>query len=166
MTSHGSDGPLQGGEPDLELNRRSHQTYSRRVTGAAILVCCFLFLGGIWISGIELENLIWTAGLFDPRENICLKTAWMNTTQGQADRVQLCTEWIDHSDMNGETHKLSVEELEIIKGGDGKVRAHLKRGINFRLVGVTSYLLIIIAGGLFVQRVLIGRYKKQMGLKS
>jgi hypothetical protein len=151
-------------EEDLEGRRRRHRSYSLRITALIMAVSCLAFLAGIRFSGVELENLVWSSEVFDPKTNICLRTAWLNTTQGQNDQVQLCTEWIDHSDMSGETHTLPVDEMDIIRGVDGRIRTQLKRGINYRLVAVTAYLLIIVLGGLYVQRHLIRKYQKQMGL--
>jgi hypothetical protein len=151
-------------DEDLERRRRKHRVYKLRITAVLMVLSCLVFLAGLRFSGVELQNLVWTSEVFDPEKNICLRTAWLNTTQGRADRVQLCTEWIDHSDMSGETHTLPVKEVDIIRGGDGRIRTQFKRGINYRLVAVMSYLLVIIIGALFLQRSLIRRDQKQMGL--
>jgi len=102
--------------------------------------------------------------MFNPKEHVCLKTVWVSTTQGTADRVQLCTEWIDLSDLSGQTHRMAIENLEVLKGQDGKIHTHLQRGINYRLVMVVGFLTLIILAGRIAQHFLITRHKQRMGL--
>jgi len=153
---------------DKELHRKTveHRIYHHRVKGVTILICSLIFLGGLWISGLDLEDLVWRAGMFNPKEHVCLKTVWVSTTQGTADRVQLCTEWIDLSDLSGQTHRMAIENLEVLKGQDGKIHTHLQRGINYRLVMVVGFLTLIILAGRIAQHFLITRHKQRMGLTS
>ena len=160
----------QAGErpsPDeKELHRKTveHRIYRHRVIGVTIVLCSLIFLGGLWAIGPDLEDLVWRAGMFNPKEHICLRSAWFPTTQGEASRVQLCSEWIDLSDLSGRTHTVATEKLDIVKGGDGKIRTRLQRGVNYRLVTAVGFLVLIILAGRFTQRLLIERHKQRMGL--
>ena len=159
-----SDRRLESDLFDPGRGREKHRIYRNRVTSVIILLCSGVFLGGLRISDVDLDGLIWRAGIFDPTEHICLRSDWVNTTQGKADRVRFCIEWIDLSDQTGETHKVVLEQLEVIKGADGKIRTHLNRGINYRLVIVSVFLVMIILGGVWVQRFLIHRHRRHMEL--
>ena len=149
-----------------ELARRmmEHRIYRHRVTGITIVLCSLVFLGGLWASGLDLEDLVWRAGMFDPKQHICLKTKWFPTTRGEAGRVELCNEWIDLSDQSGRIHMLMAEDLEVVKGQDGIVRTRLQRGINYPLVSTAGFLMLIIGVGRFAQHYLIGKHRRQMGL--
>ncbi len=155
---------LSASVDERDRNKQKHRAYRYRITGLIILLCSFLFLMGIWTSGVDLDDLVWRAGMFDPEQHICLRVSWVNTTKGEADRIRLCTEWIDLSDLSGRTHMIALEDLEVVKGSDGRIRTHLQRGINLRLVTVTGYLLIIILGGRWIQSFLIHRHQRDMGL--
>lgn len=149
---------------EFDRKKREHRIYRHRVTGVIILACSLFFLSGLWISHVDLDSLVWREGMFNSKRHICLRMDWLNTTQGQADRVRLCTEWIDLSDLSGETHRVVLKRLEVIKGSDGQIRAYLRRGINFQLVAVSVFLVFIIVGGRWAQQLLIHRHKRQMGL--
>jgi hypothetical protein len=151
-------------QDELDRKKRKHSIYRYRVTGIIILISSFLFLGGIWLSGVNLEGLVWHAGMFDPERHVCLRTNWVNTTKGETDRVRLCTEWIDLTDQSGQTHVMVLENLEVIKGSDGTIRTHLQRGVNFKLLTVSAYLLIILLVGRWIQGFVIYRHKRQIGL--
>lgn len=140
--------------------------YGQRVTVIIILVCCLLFLGGIWVTEIDLGRMIEGDKLFDAKQDICVRTVTLPVRAGQGGRIKLCVEWIDQSDMSGRTRELSLERIELVEGSDGKVRARVKSRMNLNLLGVTGFLIAIILGGRAVQRYLIKRFEKQLGLTS
>jgi hypothetical protein len=148
-----------------ELTRKTmeHRIYRHRVTGIIIVACSLTFLGGLWASGLNLEDLVWRAGMFDPSRHVCLKSKWFPTTRGDAGRVELCNEWIDLSDLSGRIHTLMADNLEVVKGPDGVIRTRLQRGVNYRLVAVAGFLMVIILIGRFVQHYFIKRHMRQMG---
>jgi hypothetical protein len=113
---------------------------------------------------VDLDGLVWRAGMFDPEQHVCLRTSWVNTTKGEDDQINLCTEWIDLADQSGQTHVMVLENLEVMKGSDGMIHTYLRRGVNYRLVTVSGYLLIIILVGRWIQGFLIQRHKRQTGL--
>jgi hypothetical protein len=147
---------------DLRRKNIEHRIYRHRVTGITIVICSSIFLGGLWATGINMEDLVWKEGMFNSKQHICLKSQWYSTSQGEKDRVELCSEWIDLSDLSGEIHTLAIENLEIIKGNDGKIRARLQRGINYRLVGVGGFLLLIILLGALAQHYFISKHLKHL----
>ena len=153
----GSDGRLQE-------SAVLHRVYGHRITVVVIFACSIIFLGGIWFSGIDLDKRIQSPEMFDPNHGDCLRTVWVDVDGNNENRARLCTEWIDRSDMSGKTHALEVEDVELVQGADGQIHTHLKRGINYRLVTLTVYLLLIVAGGRWVQRYLIERHIRQLGL--
>ena len=148
----------------LQKSDVQHRVYGHRITVMVIFACSIIFLGGIWLSGIDLDKKIQSSEMFDPDQGDCLRTVWVDVDGNNGNRAQMCTEWIDRSDMSGKTHTLAVEEVELVQGLDGQIHAQLKRGINYRLVTLTVYLLLIVAGGRWVQRHLIKRHIRQLGL--
>ena len=69
------------------------------------------------------------------------------------------------ADQSGSTQVMALEKLEIFMDSDGKIRAHLKQGINYGLLTAFVYLIVIIIGGRMAQDFLFHRHKRQMGLQ-
>lgn len=151
-------------EDEQKEKRQRHQIYRYRVTWGIIIACCGVFIGGIWISGIQIYDPRGRS-LFDTEKHICVQESWLSTTRGEKARIKFCTEWIDMADQSGVTQVMALEKLEIFMDSDGKIRAHLKQGINYGLVTAFVYLIVIIIGGRKAQDFLFHRHRRQMGLQ-
>jgi len=139
--------------------------YARRVTWVLVFTGGLLFIGGLRLVGLDLDELESRGKYFRPDRHICLKTAWLETTAGDKDRAQFCTEWIDPNDTSGNTHELIVSDLEIVKDKDGKIHAHHKRMINYALIGTVLFLAALIVAGKRMQNYLIQKRRVRLGLE-
>ena len=156
---------LSQSEDEQNEKKRKHRTYQHRVTWVIIIVCCGLFLGGISVSGIRIDDFLGKSRLFDPAKHVCVQESWLETTSGEKTKVKFCIEWIDMTDPSGRTHVMPVEKLEIFMGPDGNIRTYLKQRINYGLVTAFIYLILIIIGGRMAQEFLFHRHRRQMGLQ-
>ncbi len=118
-----------------------------------------LFLLGLWASGLDLDKVFAERDFFDPTKDICLRMAWYKPT-GEKDPVRLCKEWIALADPSGQVHKFQ-KDLEIVKGTDGKVYASSVPA-DGRVIAVVLLVVMIVAGGMWLQRYLIARYRARL----
>ena len=77
----------------VEHHERKVRRFSRLVTAVLIVFCNVLLLLGLWVSGINLDELASTPEVFNSKEDVCLRLTWERVT-GAADPVRLCSEWI------------------------------------------------------------------------
>jgi len=139
---------------------------ARRVTWGLVFFGGLLFMGGLRLTGVDLDEMESRGRYFKADRHICLQTAWLETTEGEKGYVQFCTEWLDPSDPSGNTHKLVRADLVIIKDKDGKIRTHHKRGINYPLIGTILYLAVLIVIGKQIQKKLIEKRRARLGLAA
>jgi hypothetical protein len=134
--------------------------YSTGVTVAMIVLCNAVFLAGIWASGINLDELVRTPDLFNPKSDVCLRLTWQRLT-GAQDPVQLCSEWINLTDPTGKAHSLD-KETRVRQGADG--RYYLDPGIraDYRLMGYVAFVGMVIVFGMLARRYLVNRYRGQL----
>ncbi|HET6465853.1 MAG TPA: hypothetical protein VLY20_07360 [Nitrospiria bacterium] len=152
--------PMDDGRLRLEL-----RIYARRVTWVLVFIGGLLFIGGLRFANVDLDELGSSGKYFRPDRHICLKTEWLETTVGEKDRAQFCVEWLDPSDPSGNTHKLIVSDLVIVKDKDGKIHSQHKWKVNFPLIGTMLFLAFLLVIGKRVQKNLIERRRVRLGLE-
>jgi hypothetical protein len=113
---------------------------------------------------VNLDEMESRGRYFKPDKHICLKTDWLETTVGDKDRAPFCMEWIDPSDTSGNTHRLILTDLVIVKDKDGKIRTQHKRTVNYPLIGILLYLAVLIVIGKQVQKHFIEKRRVRLGL--
>jgi len=118
-----------------------------------------LFLLGLWGSGLDLDRLFAEREFFDPVHDVCLRLAWYKPV-GEKDPVRLCKEWIHLDDPSGKVHQ-NWKDMVIVKGTDGKVYAQEGAG-DGRLAGLVVFVVALVAGGIWLQRHLIARYRARL----
>jgi hypothetical protein len=136
--------------------------YSLIVTLAMIVVCNAVFLAGIRWSGVNLDELIRTPDLFNPRKDVCLRMTWQQV-EGDNRPVQLCSEWINLSDPTGNTHSFQ-KGTEVVKGGDGKLYFDHGVRVDYRLFLFGAFVLAVFAFGLLLRRYMIRRYRMRLAM--
>lgn len=151
---------------DDETRRLELRIYARRVTWGLVFIGGLLFIGGLRLAGVDLDELESRGKYFRADRHICLKTAWLDTTVGDKDRAQFCTEWIDPSDTSGNTHKLVLTDLVIARDRDGKIHSRHKGKINYPLIGTILFLMVLIVIGKGVQKYFIDRRRVRLGLAA
>jgi len=133
--------------------------YAVGMTICFIIVVNTLFLLVLWGSGVDLDRLFADRDYFDPAQDVCLRMAWYKPV-GEKDPVRLCKEWINLGDPSGQVHK-NQTDLKIVKGADGKVYAKEGPG-DGRLIAVVVFVIALVAGGIWLQRHLIARYRARL----
>lgn len=118
-----------------------------------------LFLLVLWGSGLDLDRIFADREFFDPVHDVCLRMAWYKP-EGEKDPVRLCKEWINLGDPSGNVHQ-HQKDMVIVKGTDGKVYAKEGAG-DGRLVALVVFVVALVAGGMWLQRYLIARYRSRL----
>jgi hypothetical protein len=85
--------------------------------------------------------------------------AWYRPA-GEQEPIRLCKEWINLGDPTGRVHNFN-KDLQVIKGTDGKVYAMEGAG-DGRLIAVVIIVVLLVAGGIWLQRHLIARYRARL----
>ncbi|WP_455379015.1 hypothetical protein [Petrachloros mirabilis] len=136
--------------------------FSMVVTAALIVFCNGVLLIGMWVSGINLDELVKTPDLFDSQKDVCLRLTWRQVA-GVAEPVRLCSEWINLADPSGTPHVLA-KDVKLQQGPDG--RYYFDRGIqaDFRLLGLALFVGSVLMFGMWARRYLVTRYQGQLDL--
>lgn len=134
--------------------------FSRRVTVVLIVLCNAVFLFGVWLSGVNLDELVKTPDLFNPTSDVCLRLSWQRLA-GAPDPVRICSEWINLSDPSGKPHVLD-SNTKVKQGPDG--RYYVDRGIqaDYRLMAFVAFVAAVLTSGLLIRRYLVARYRLQL----
>jgi len=122
-----------------------------------------LFLLVLWGSGLDLDRIFADREFFDPVHDVCLRLAWYNPV-GEKEPVRLCQEWINLGDPSGKVYR-NQQDMVIVKGADGKVYAKEGAG-DGRLVALVVFIVALVAGGMWLQRHLIARYRSRLVVSS
>jgi hypothetical protein len=138
--------------------------FSMVVTVGMIILCNVLLLFGVWVSGVNLDELVNTPDLFDSKQDICLRLTWQQVA-GAAEPVQLCSEWINLADPSGKTHLLA-KDVKVRQGPDGQY--YFDRGVqaDFRLLGLALFVGAVLLFGMWVRRYLVSRYRVQLDMAA
>lgn len=134
------------------------------VTVVLILLCNGLFLFGMWVSGVNLDELVRAPDQFNPQSDVCLRLSWQRLA-GATDPIRLCSEWINLSDPTGTPHMLDTHTT-VHQGPDG--RYYVDHGIraDYRLVWWVAFVAAIILFGMLTRRYLVNRYRLQLELAA
>lgn len=160
MTSHPS--------PDVEATAVQQDAsrhalvrrFSLRVTLVLIVLCNAVFLFGVWLSGVNLDELVKTPDLFNPTSDICLRLSWQRLA-GAPDPVRLCSEWINLSDPTGKPHVLDTN-TKVKQGPDGRYYVDRSVQADYRLMAFVGFVAAVLISGVLVRRYLVARYRLQL----
>jgi hypothetical protein len=149
-------------DSDTITNEQQAQVrrYGLWVTIGMMVLCNAIFLGGMWLTGIRLEQLIRIPDIFNPLQDICLRFTW-HQVEGDDQPVRLCSEWILLSDSSGETDTLQ-KETEVVKGGDGRLYFDYGAQVDYRVFLFGAFVFAIIIFGIWLKRYLIRRYRMHL----
>ena len=155
---------VAGAVNDDAARRARVRRFATGVTVVLILVCNGMFLFGMWMSGVNLDELVKTPDRFDPQSDVCLRLSWQRL-KGATDPLRLCSEWINLSDPTGTPHVLD-KNTQVRQGPDG--RYYVDRGVqaDYRLVWFVGFVAAIIAFGMMTRRYLVNRYRLQLELAA
>ena len=116
------------------------------VSLAMIVLCNAIVLVGLWVSGMNLDELAATPDVFNSKQDICFRLGWHSVT-GAAEPVPLCSEWIHLSDQSGKTHQLQ-RATKFRQGPDGQYYADQGRHADYRLLLSVLVVVAVITFGL------------------
>jgi hypothetical protein len=142
-----------------ETSRRVRR-FTLVVTGALIIGCNALLLAGLWVSGVDLETALSKPELYDPANGHCVRVVWSKIA-GTDGFVKVCTEWLDFSDISGETHVLP-EGKTLAMGPDGNLYFSGHAADNYRLIALMIFAIVVMASGMWMKRVLIAKYHEHL----
>ena len=141
---------------ESDLSRRV-QRYTHFVTIGLFLGCNALLFAGLWVSGVDLEAALAKPELYDPANGHCVGVQWKKVV-GAEGLVKVCQEWIDFSDISGQTHSLASDRA-LAMGADGKLYFRGQSSESYRLIALTIFAIVVMAGGMWLKRQLIAKYQ-------
>jgi hypothetical protein len=145
--------------PFLEESDESQRVrrFTHVVTMGLILGCNALLLLGLWVSGVDLESTLAKPELYDPANGHCVGVQWTKVA-GAEGLVKVCTEWIDFSDISGQTHSLDPDKA-LAMGADGNLYFPGQSTENYRLIALMIFAIVVMACGMWAKRQLIAKYQ-------
>ncbi|HET7439170.1 MAG TPA: hypothetical protein VFJ56_06690 [Nitrospira sp.] len=156
---------IASSEPDSDETRAAKvRRFATLVTVGLIVFCNVVLLFGVWVSGVNLDELVKTPDLFNAKEDVCLRLTW-ERIPGASDPVRLCSEWINLADPSGKPHQLA-KDIAVRQGPDG--RYYFDRGVrpDFRLLGLALFVGAVLLFGMWARRYLVSRYRLQLGMAA
>jgi hypothetical protein len=154
-------GPADASQPDADETRAAKvRRFSRVVTAALIVVCNMVLLFGIWVTGINLDELAAPPDVFNAKEDVCLRLTWERVT-GAPDPVRLCSEWIELADPSGQPHHLA-KDIAVRRGADGQYYVDSGVRSDFRLLALALFVGVVLVLGMWTRRYLVSRYRLQL----
>ena len=139
-----------------EVSRRLKR-FTLVVTVGLIIGCNALILTGLWVSGVDLEKIVSKSELFDPENGHCVQVTWLKVV-GADGLVKVCTEWLDFSDISGDTHRLPEGET-LAMGPDGNLYVPGNSAENYRLIALMIFAIVVIISGMWTRQMLIAKYQ-------
>lgn len=145
---------------DEAFRKAQVRRFTSAVTVVLIVLCNAVFLVGMRISGVNLDELLKTPDVFNPTSDICLRLTWQRLT-GSPEPLRLCSEWINLSDTTGTPHLLD-KDTQVKPGPDG--RYYVDQGVkaDYRLLGFVGFVAAVIVSGMLIRRYLVNRYRLQL----
>ena len=109
--------------------------YGLWVTVGMMVLCNVIFLGGMWLTGVKLEQLIRIPDIFNPRQDVCLRFTW-HQVEGTISRFGSVQNGLSLRPFRRDPHV--SEETEVVKGGTGSCTSIMGRGLIIVSVFVGS----------------------------
>lgn len=154
--------------PAAASDKASRHAQVRRFTSGVTLVlivlCNAVFLVGLRVSGVNLDELVKTPDLFNPQSDICLRLTWQRLA-GAPDPVRLCSEWINLSDPTGKPHMLD-KDTKVKQGADGRYYVDTAVRADYRLMAFVGFVGAVIVSGVVIRRYLVNRYRLRLDLAA
>ncbi|OQW34243.1 MAG: hypothetical protein A4E19_01935 [Nitrospira sp. SG-bin1] len=149
-------------QPMTDESRRADKIrrFSLVVSLILVVLCNAILLGGLALSGINLDDLVKTPDFFNAKQDVCLRLTWQSVP-GTNEPVRLCSEWLNLSDPSGTPHYLQPD-MKLKKGLDGQY--YVDQGIraDYRLLMLMLFVAAIIIGGVRAKWFLVNRYRLRL----
>lgn len=157
--------PHPTAEPAFQDSRVAKvRRYTTLVTVGLIILCNGILLFGVWVSGVNLDELVKSPDLFNAAKDVCLRLTWERVA-GAPEPVRLCSEWINLADPSGAPHHLA-SDIKVRQGPDG--RYYFDQGIrpDFRLLALALFVVAVLLFGLWARRYLVSRYRLHLEMAA
>jgi len=149
-------------QPMTDACRRANKIrrFSLAISLALMVLCNAILLGGLALSGINLDDLVKTPDFFNAKQDVCLRLSWQSVP-GAHGPVRVCSEWLNLSDPSGKPHYLQPD-TKLKKGLDGQY--YVDQGIqaDYRLLTLMLFVIAIIIGGVRAKWFLVNRYRLRL----
>lgn len=160
MTSHRPVGASTVATPEEASRNAQVRRFTSGVTVVLIVLCNAVFLVGMRVSGVNLDDLVKTPDVFNPKSDICLRLTWQRLA-GAPEPVRLCSEWINLSDTTGTPHQLD-QNTKVKQGPDGRYYVDQAVQADYRLLGFVGFVAAVLMSGMLIRRYLVSRYRLQL----
>ncbi|RMH07452.1 MAG: hypothetical protein D6704_05090 [Nitrospirae bacterium] len=130
------------------------------ITLVLIVLCNAILLGGLWLSGINLDFVLSEADLYNPAQGYCVGVAWTNVI-GVDGPIKVCSEWLDTTDPTGQVHTLRRDE-PLVMDADGNLYYERARNADFQLLLLIGFVILVLGSGMWVKRALLGWYRARL----
>ncbi len=134
--------------------------FAKLVTVGMIILCNCVLLFGVWVSGVNLDELMKAPDLFDSKQDVCLRLTWQRIN-GVPDPVRVCSEWINLADPSGVPHHLA-KDVKVRQGPDGQYYFDRSIHADFRLLGLALFVGAVLSTGMWLRRRLVARYRLRL----
>ena len=125
------------------------------VTLGLIVVCNVVLLGALWVSGRDLDFV-----LYDPKAGHCVGVAWADVA-GVEGPIRVCSEWLDTTDPSGRIHTLQPGE-PLAMSDDGNLYYENARTADNSVLGLLLFCVAVIYLGMWTKRVLLTWYETRL----
>ncbi|MBD0315909.1 MAG: hypothetical protein ICV75_04380 [Nitrospiraceae bacterium] len=159
MTSHRPAGASIAATTEASRNAKVRR-FASGVTVVLIVFCNAVFLVGMRVSGVNLDDLVKTPDVFNPKSDICLRLTWQRLA-GAPDPVRLCSEWINLSDTTGKPHQLD-QNTKVKQGPDGQYYIDQVVQADYRLLAFVGFVAAVLLSGVLIRRYVVSRYRLQL----
>lgn len=136
--------------------------FATLVTAGMIILCNCVLLFGVWVSGVNLDELMQPPDLFNSKQDVCLRLTWQRIN-GAPDPVRVCSEWINLSDPSGVPHHLA-KDVKVRQGPDGKYYVDRRIQADFRLLGLALFVGAVLSIGMWLRHRLVARYRLRLDM--
>jgi hypothetical protein len=136
--------------------------FAKLVTAGMIILCNCVLLFGVWVSGVNLDELMKSPDLFDSQKDVCLRLTWQRIN-GAPDPVRVCSEWINLADPSGVPHQLA-KDIKVRQGPDGKYYFDRRIQADFRLLGLALFVGAVLSIGMWLRHRLVARYRLRLAV--
>ena len=160
MTSHRPTDVSTAATTEEASRNAQVRRFASGVTVILIVLCNAVFLVGMRVSGVNLDDLVKTPDVFNPKSDICLRLTWQRLA-GAPDPVRLCSEWINLSDTTGTPHHLD-QNTKVKQGPDGRYYVDQAVRADYRLLAFVGFVAAVLLSGVLIRRYVVSRYRQQL----
>lgn len=144
----------------MTFSESGFRWFRHGITLGLIVVCNLVLLGGLWMSGLDLDFVLTNSELYDPESGHCVGVAWADVS-GVEGPIRVCSEWLDTTDPTGRVHTLRSGE-PLAMSVDGNLYYENARNADHWALGLLLFTVAVIYLGMRTKRVLLTWYEARL----